>query len=78
MNIDINTLREQIRYHERKYYIDDQPEISDAEFDALMRQIEELEKASPDDIPSDSPTQRVGWWCCFRFAYTTQKSDAKS
>ena len=60
MNTDINILREQIRYHERKYYIDDQPEISDANFDALMRQLEELEKASPDDIPSDSPTQRVG------------------
>ena len=60
MNTDINKLREQIRYHERRYYIDDQPEISDAEFDALMRQLEELEKASPGDIPSDSPTQRVG------------------
>ena len=60
MNTDINKLRELIRYHERRYYIDDQPEISDAEFDALMRQLEELEKASPGDIPSDSPTQRVG------------------
>ena len=60
MNTDINKLRELIRYHERKYYIDDQPEISDAEFDALMRQLEELEKTSPGDIPSDSPTQRVG------------------
>ncbi len=60
MNTDINKLRELIRYHERKYYIDDQPEISDAAFDALMRQLEELEKASPEDIPSDSPTQRVG------------------
>ena len=60
MSTDINKLRELIRYHERKYYIDDQPEISDADFDTLMRQLEELEKASPDDIPSDSPTQRVG------------------
>ena len=61
MNTDINKLRDLIRYHERKYYIDDQPEISDAEFDKLMRQLEELEKASPEeDIPSDSPTQRVG------------------
>ena len=60
MNTDIKKLREQIRYHERKYYIDDQPEISDAEFDALMRQLEELEKASPEDILPDSPTQRVG------------------
>lgn len=60
MNTDINKLRELIRYHERKYYIDDQPEISDADFDALMRQLEALEKASPEDIPPDSPTQRVG------------------
>lgn len=60
MKNDINKLRDLIRYHERKYYIDDQPEISDAEFDKLMRQLEELEKESPDDIPSDSPTQRVG------------------
>ncbi len=60
MNTDINKLREQIRHHERKYYIDDQPDISDADFDALMQQLEELEKASPEDIPSDSPTQRVG------------------
>ena len=60
MNTDINKLRELIRYHERRYYIDDNPEISDAEFDALMRQLEELEKVSPGDIPSDSPTQRVG------------------
>ena len=60
MNTDINKLRELVRYHERRYYIDDQPEISDAEFDALMRQLEELEKVSPGDIPSDSPTQRVG------------------
>ncbi len=60
MNTDIDKLRAQIRYHERKYYIDDQPEITDAEFDALMRQLEDLEKASPDDIPADSPTQRVG------------------
>ncbi len=60
MNTDINRLRDLIRYHERKYYIDDQPEIPDAEFDALMRQLEELEKTSPEDIPSDSPTQRVG------------------
>lgn len=60
MNTDIHKLRELIRYHERKYYIDDQPDISDAEFDALMRQLEELEETSSEDIPSDSPTQRVG------------------
>ena len=60
MNTDINKLRDLIRYHERKYYIDDQPEIPDSEFDELMRQLEALEKTSGEDIPSDSPTQRVG------------------
>ena len=43
MNTDINSLRDEIRYHERKYYIDDQPEISDAEFDVMMRKLEVLE-----------------------------------
>ncbi len=60
MTINIHELRDLIRYHERKYYIDDQPEIPDAEFDKLMRQLEKLEKASSENIPSDSPTQRVG------------------
>ena len=60
MKTDINELRDLIRYHERKYYIDDQPEISDADFDAFMRRLEELERTSPENIPPDSPTQRVG------------------
>jgi len=56
----IDDLRALIRYHERKYYIENQPEISDAEFDALMKKLEALEAASDAPIPSDSPTQRVG------------------
>ena len=55
----IEDLRERIRYHEERYYVLDDPEISDAEFDALMRQLDELEVAHPDLITSDSPTQRV-------------------
>ena len=60
MQTKINKLRELIRYHERKYYIDNMPEISDAAFDALMRELEELEKAHPEFVSPDSPTQRVG------------------
>ena len=60
MKTEIDALTELIRYHERKYYIEDQPEISDADFDALMRKLEELEKANPELITPDSPTQRVG------------------
>ena len=60
MKSKIDKLRALIRYHERKYYIDNLPEISDAAFDALMRELEELEKAHPEFMSPDSPTQRVG------------------
>jgi DNA ligase (NAD+) len=53
-------LREKIRRHEHLYYVLDQPEISDAEFDALMNQLKTLEKQHPELITPDSPTQRVG------------------
>ena len=60
MQTQIDDLRALIRHHERKYYIENQPEISDAEFDGLMKQLETLEAASDTPIPPDSPTQRVG------------------
>lgn len=60
MRTEIDDLRALIRHHERKYYIENQPEISDAEFDVLMKGLEELEAASDAPIPLDSPTQRVG------------------
>ena len=56
----INELREIIRYHERKYYVEDNPEISDYDFDQLMKQLEALEREHPELITPDSPTQRVG------------------
>ena len=56
----IETLREKIRQHEYLYYVLDQPEISDAEFDKLMKQLKDLEAEHPDLITADSPTQRVG------------------
>src|SRR5262245_6153378 len=57
---DIDDLRKTLRHHERLYYVLDQPEITDTEYDALMRQLSHLEKAHPDRITPDSPTQRVG------------------
>ena len=60
MRTEIDDLRALIRQHERKYYIENQPEIPDAEFDALMKKLEALEAASDTPIPPDSPTQRVG------------------
>lgn len=56
----IHNLREQIEHHEYQYYVLDQPEITDSEYDALMRQLQEIEDAHPEYITPDSPTRRVG------------------
>jgi DNA ligase (NAD+) len=56
----IEELRRLIRYHEERYYILTSPEIADAEFDALMHELERLEAEHPDLVTVDSPTQRVG------------------
>lgn len=53
-------LRELIRYHGHRYHVLDDPEIADSEYDALIRELREIEEARPDLVTSDSPTQRVG------------------
>ena len=55
----IQKLREQIRHHEERYYVHHAPEISDAEFDRLLHELERLEAEHPDLVTPDSPTQRV-------------------
>jgi DNA ligase (NAD+) len=56
----IEALREKIRHHEYLYYVLDNPEISDADFDKLMQQLKNLESEHPALVTPDSPTQRVG------------------
>ncbi len=56
----IATLRDLIRHHEEQYYVHDAPEISDAEFDALLDELKALEREHPALVTPDSPTQRVG------------------
>jgi DNA ligase (NAD+) len=56
----VEALREQIRYHNYRYYVLDEPAISDAEYDALMCELRALEAAHPELVTPDSPTQRVG------------------
>ncbi len=56
----IAELRKQIERHNRLYYIEDQPEITDQEWDQLMRELQELEDLYPELVTPDSPTQRVG------------------
>ncbi len=53
-------LREQLAYHSRRYYVDDDPEIGDEEYDTLYRELVELEGEHPELVTADSPTQRVG------------------
>ena len=56
----IEALRDKIRHHEHRYYVLDAPEISDADYDVLMRELQKLEAEHPELITPDSPTQRVG------------------
>jgi DNA ligase (NAD+) len=56
----IEALRDNINYHNHRYYVLDDPEISDAEYDRLVKELQELELRHPELITPDSPTQRVG------------------
>ena len=56
----LEELRRQLHYHNHRYYVLDDPEISDAQYDRLLRELEGLEARYPDLITRDSPTQRVG------------------
>jgi DNA ligase (NAD+) len=56
----IELLRQQLQHHNYRYYVLDDPQITDAEYDQLMRRLQELEAAFPELIRPDSPTQRVG------------------
>ncbi len=57
----VEELREQIRYHNKRYHQDDDPEISDAEYDALVRELARLEEQHPELTAEDSPTAQVGF-----------------
>ena len=57
---EIERLRSLINHHNHRYYVLDSPEISDAEYDGLMRRLQQLEEEHPELLTPDSPTQRVG------------------
>src|SRR5579862_7860230 len=56
----IDAVREKIRHHEYLYYVFDNPELSDADFDKLMNELKRIEAEHPELVTADSPTQRVG------------------
>ncbi len=57
---EIATLRDQIRHHDVKYYVEAAPEISDRDYDKLLERLKQLEAAHPELVTPDSPTQRIG------------------
>jgi DNA ligase (NAD+) len=67
-------LRQQISYHSDRYFLDDAPEIPDAEFDALVRELEAIESAHPELRHEDSPTQQVGGRVSELFRPVTHRS----
>lgn len=58
-SLRVGELREQLKHHDHLYYVKASPEVSDAEYDALMRELRAIEEERPDLVTSDSPTQRV-------------------
>ena len=64
----VGELREQVAYHRERYFVEDAPEISDAEFDELYRELEQLEAEFPELVTPDSPTQQVGAAAASTFA----------
>ena len=56
---EIERLRDEIRYHEKKYYVDNEPEIADGQYDQLVNNLKAVENKYPELITADSPTQRV-------------------
>jgi DNA ligase (NAD+) len=57
---NVEELRNILRFHEHRYYVENNPLISDFEYDTLYKKLEHFEKENPDEVTSDSPTQRVG------------------
>jgi DNA ligase (NAD+) len=72
--VRVEELRELIRRHEHSYYVLDQPEVSDAEYDALFLELRRIEEERPDLLTTDSPTQRVGGEASDQFAKVRHRS----
>ena len=72
--VRVEELREQIRRHEHAYYVLDEPQVSDAEYDALFLELRRIEEERPDLLTPDSPTQRVGGEASDQFAKVRHRS----
>jgi DNA ligase (NAD+) len=70
----IDQLRKQLEYHNYRYYVLDAPEVSDAEYDRLFRELQDLEQRHPQFVSPVSPTQRVGGAALSEFSQTTHST----
>lgn len=75
---EILQLRSELERHNQLYYVQDAPEISDFEYDAMLRRLEELEAAHPEFFDSNSPTQHVGGYALNTFAQVTHEVPLES
>ncbi len=78
ISLEIEKLRELINYHNKRYYDDDSPEISDYDYDQLQIKLRTLEKEHPELISENSPTQRVGGHASEKFAKVTHQYPLES
>lgn len=72
---EIDKLKEDVRRHDRQYYVLDDPKISDKEYDRLLKRLEVLERQNPQFVTPDSPTQRVGGEPVLGFKTVRHKKD---
>ena len=59
MSVDYEALKKEIAYHSHRYYVLDAPEITDAEYDRLMRTLLDYEREHPKEVTADSPSQKI-------------------
>lgn len=78
MEEKIRELTEKLRYYSKKYYVDDSPEITDYEYDMMLRELAELEKKYPEFKQENSPTERVGGEALKEFAQVTHQVKMES
>ena len=71
-------LRKKLNYHAKKYYEEDNPEITDYEYDMMLRELEGIELAYPELVTEDSPTQRVGGAALNKFTPVTHEVPMES
>ena len=75
---EIQQLRSELERHNQLYYVNDAPEISDFEYDAMLRRLEDLEAAHPEFFDPNSPTQHVGGYALNTFAQVTHEVPLES